>query len=119
MTKLLLMGISAFAMMTGVALAQSSSSDTTTSTTTTTTAPVAPTTGSYSSSNYQKTIDSSGTETNKNQSYTSGVNGSDAKSSTQTTAPDGSKLSTHEERIVTPHADTTTTNRTTSTTTGQ
>ena len=49
MTKHWLAGAAAFAMMTGVAFAQSSSSDTTTTTQSTTTMPV-PLVGSYSSS---------------------------------------------------------------------
>jgi hypothetical protein len=114
MANYLLVGVAAFAMMTGAAFAQSASSDTTTSTQSTT---VSPLVGSYSSTKSQKTIDASGAETDKSQTYTSGVNGTTAGSSTQTTAPDGSQLSTsHEERTASPRGDLTTTNHTTTTT---
>jgi Flp pilus assembly protein TadD len=116
MTKYFLVGVAAFAMMTSAAVAQSTSSDTTTSTQSTTST-VAQPLGSYSQTKTQKTIDSSGVQTDKSQTYTSGINGTTAGSSTQTTAPDGSQLSTsHEERTASPRGDLTTTNHTTTTT---
>jgi hypothetical protein len=115
MTRSWLAGVSAFAMMTGIAFAQGTS-DTTISTQTTTSTP-APAVGSFSSSKSQKTIDSTGTEIDKSQSYTSGSKGTDASSSTQTTAPDGSVLSaSHLEHTASPGGDTTTTSHTTTTT---
>ena len=75
MTKFWLAGVTAFALMTSAALAQSTSSDTTTSTMFT----VAPIVGTYSSSKSQKTIDGNGTETDKSQTYTSGSGGTDAQ----------------------------------------
>jgi cytoskeletal protein RodZ len=114
MTKIFLSGVAALTMMSGFAFAQSTSTDTTISTQSTTMAPVV---NSYSSNKSQKTIESNGTETEKSQSYTSGASGTTSSSSTQTTAPDGSNLSSsHRERTVTPLGDTTTINRTTTTT---
>jgi hypothetical protein len=122
MAKLLLTSVAVFAMVTSAAFAQSTSSDTTTSTQSTTTTivpPPAPVLESYSTNKTQKTIESNGTETDKSQSYTNGVNGNSASSTTRTTAPDGSTLrSTHDERNASPRGDTTTTH-TTTTTTGQ
>lgn len=117
MTRHWLAGAAAFAMMTGVALAQSTSSDTTTSSQSTTTANSPPVTGSYSASKTQKTIDANGAETDKSQTYKNGISGSSATSSTRTKAPDGSNESTyHEERTNSPAADTTTTSKTTTST---
>jgi hypothetical protein len=110
MTKTLLAGIAAFAMMTGAALAQDSSSY---SSQTTTSTP-APVTGSYHSSETQKTMDSNGVQTDKTKSYSAGDNGTAASSSSQTTAPDGSQLNTyHEERAAAPTGDSSTTTSTT------
>jgi hypothetical protein len=118
MTKYFIAGVSAFAMMTGVALAQGVSSDTTTTTTQTTTSPSAPPAGSFSATKTQKTIDSTGTETDKTQTYSNGANGSNSKSSSVTTAPDGTLLNMHrEERTVSPVGESTTTNYMNKTTT--
>jgi hypothetical protein len=73
MTRHWLASGAAFAMMTGVAFAQSSSSDTTTT-------PV-PVVGSFSTSKTQKIIDSNGTETSKSQSYSRGSDETNASSS--------------------------------------
>ncbi len=117
MTKFLFASVTAFALMTSATFAQSTTSETTNSTTTTV-VPAAPVVESYSTSKTQKIIDSNGTEINKNQSYTTGVNGTSASTSTQTVAPDGSKTSTsHEERRI--PGDSTTSRTTTTTTTGQ
>jgi hypothetical protein len=108
MPKYLLAGTVAFtmtAMMMGGALAQSATSDTTSSTTSQT----VPAMGSYNSTKSQKTVDSNGVETDKNQTYKSNGNGTEASSSTQTTAP-----------VVAPLSDSTTmTRQTTTTTNGQ
>jgi len=115
MTKVWLIGVAAFAMMTGAvpaALAQSSSSSTTTSSTTT----PAPTPGSYNWSKSQ-TIDSNGVQTDKSQSYTTGNDGTKASSTTQTMAPDGSQLTSHHEETTTTPLGGTTTDRSTTTTT--
>ena len=110
MTKSLILGVAAFAMMTGVAFAQSTLSDTTITTHSTT----APADGSYKSNKTQKTIDSNGTEVVKSQTYTSGSTGTNASSTTQTTAPDGTTLNTsQDDRTVSPGGGTTTTSHTT------
>jgi hypothetical protein len=119
MMKHWLAGATALAMMTGAAFAQGMSSDTTISTQSTTSTPV-PLTGSYSSSKTQKSTDSNGAETEKNQTFTSGSGGSNASSSMRTTTPDGSQMNTyHEERAVSPPADTTTTSHSSTTTYGR
>jgi len=97
MTKSWLIGAAAFAMMTGAALAQSSSSSTTTSTT------GVPAVGSYGASKSQS-IDSNGTQTDKTQTYSNGIGGTNSSSTTQTTTP-----------YVAPYADTTTSHTTTTT----
>src|SRR6185437_15125353 len=70
MTKYLLAGAAAFALMSGVAFAQSSIS--TQSTTTTNGAPV---NEGYSVNKTQKAIDSNGNEINKSRAYESGAGG--------------------------------------------
>jgi hypothetical protein len=118
MTKHWLAGAAAFAMMTGVALAQSDSSDTRTSTqsNTTTNNPSAP--GSYNASKVQKTTDGDGDKTVHSQTYKSNADGTSAASSTRTRTDDGSRESTsHEERTNAPVDDTTTTDKTSTTTT--
>ena len=107
MTKSWLVGLTAFAMMSGVALAQSSTSDVTTSTQTTTTTPV-PLIGSYSTTKTQKTIDSDGNQTDKSHTYTSGSNGTTSSTTKKTMTEDGSQTSTsHEEQTANPRGDTT------------
>ena len=111
MTKYLLAGAAAFALMSGVAFAQSSTS--TQSTTTTNGAPV---NEGYSISKTQKTIDSNGNEINKSRAYESNAGGTNATSSTRTNAADGSQTTTsHEEQSSVPagetRTDTTTINR--------
>ena len=71
MNKTWLAATMALAMMTGVALAQTSSSSTTT--TQSTTAVPAPVYGGSSSSSSQQTTDSNGIQTDKTQTYTSGT----------------------------------------------
>jgi hypothetical protein len=117
MTKHLLAGISAFAMMTGVALAQGLPPDTAISTqaTTSTVAPVPPVVGSYSSSKTQKTIDSNGVETKKSQSYSSGANGTESSSTTRTVVPNGSQMNSYQVQTASPTGETVTTKRTTTT----
>jgi hypothetical protein len=120
MTRYWLSGIGALAMMAGPAFAQGLPTDITNSQTTTTTTAVAPPVGTYSTSKSQKIIDSNGVETQKSESYVSGVDGVRSSSNTQTVAPDGSVLSaTHEDRTTVPTGETTTTSTTTSTTTDQ
>src|SRR4051794_16882914 len=110
MTKYLLASAMALAMTAGTTFAQSTTSETTTSTQSTT----VPVPGAYSSSKSQKTLDSSGTETDKSQTYSSGSNGTKATSTTRTTGPDGSQSDTsHVEQTVSPPGDTTTTRTTT------
>jgi hypothetical protein len=116
MMKYWLVGVSAFTMMTGVALAQGTLSDTTSSTQSTTTT-IAPQVGAYSATKSQKTIDSNGTETDRNQSYSSSAGGSRASSSSRTTGPNGSQTNMQrDERTVSPYGDSTTTNSTSTTT---
>ena len=121
MNKYLLVGAAAFALMAGSAFAQDSTATDTTSTTST----VAPPAGSYSSSRTQKSTDMYGAQTDKSQTYSSGANGTNASSSSETTAPDGSTISaSHETRTATPvyvapSGDTTTTTRSSTTTTNQ
>ena len=113
-----LAGAAAFAMMTGVAFAQSSSTDSTTSSQSTTTSSSPAPAGSYSASKTQTTIDDNGTVTDRSQTLKNGIGGSEASSSLRTKTPDGSQASTRdEERTISPSGDTTTTAKTTSTTT--
>ena len=110
----------AFAMMAGVAFAQSSSTDSTISSQSTTTTSSPAPTGSYSASKTQTVVDGSGTVTDKSQTYKSGIDGSSATSSVRTKTPDGSQSSTYqEERALSPSGDTTSTAKTTSTTSNQ
>jgi hypothetical protein len=114
MTKYWLASTAALAMMSGVALAQTApfdSSTTTQSTTTTTVAPLIP--GTFSSSKTQQTIDGNGTETDKTQTFKSGSGGTDATSSMQTKAPDGSSVSTFHEEGKSPAGDSSSTTTTT------
>ncbi len=120
MKKYFLVGVTAFALTTGAALAQ-----TTSETVTTTTIPAAPTVvmpspaapGTYSTTKSQQTIDSTGTKVEKSQSYTTGVNGTAAATTVQTVAPDGTQRSTsHEEQTVSPRGETTTSRSVTTTT---
>ncbi|MEJ0068857.1 MAG: hypothetical protein WDO24_09165 [Pseudomonadota bacterium] len=93
MTKSWAIGLTAFAMMTGAALAQSSS--TTTSTT------VAPSVGVTSSTKSQST-DSYGTQVDKSQTYSTGNGASTNSSSKTVTSP-----------AIAPYSDTTTRSTTT------
>jgi len=113
MIRYWLVGPAAFALMTGVALAQITWGTTTSTQSTTTTAPV---TGGYSESNTQSSIDSNGTQTDKNQTYKSGPNGTNATAITQTTSQDGSqKSTTREDQNISPTGATTTDKTTTTT----
>jgi histone deacetylase complex regulatory component SIN3 len=112
MMKSLLAGAAAFAMMTGVALAQGMSSDTSSSTTTST---VMPPVGSFSATKSKKTMDSNGNESEHTRSYSRGSDGVDASSSSRTVTPDGSEMSTHREKSVSPEAGMTTQHETSTT----
>jgi hypothetical protein len=114
MTRYWLASAAAFAMMTGVALAQGMSSQSTTSSTTSTTVPVV---GSYSATETQRTIDSNGNQIDKSRSYQTGSGGSSSSSSSQATSPDGAlQIDRHEENSVSPDGATTVTRKTTTTT---
>jgi hypothetical protein len=118
MTKFLLAGASAFALMTGAAFAQGMSTDTSTSTqsTTSTTAPVM---GTYNATKSQKAIDSDGTESQKSQTYSAGMGGTKATSNSSTTSADGSQQnSSQQERTSSPMGGTTSSSHTSTTTTG-
>jgi hypothetical protein len=97
MTKAWLAGVAAFAMMTGVALAQSSS------TTTTTVVP-----GEYSSHRSERTIDSYGGQTDRSTTYSTG-NGGTERRDTTTTRSSGPYVP------YAPYGDSTTTRSTTTT----
>jgi hypothetical protein len=116
MTRYWLAGAAAFAMMTGVALAQGMSSETTNSTSSTTTT-IAPIVGTYSSTSTQRTIDSNGNAVDESRSYETGTGGSSSSSSSQTISPDGSQLnSVQVEKSVTPDGGSTVSKKTTTTT---
>jgi hypothetical protein len=100
MTKLWLVGVGAFAIMTGTALAQDKSSETTT---TTHSADM----GSSSATKSRETIDRDGTQTDKSNSYTRDSRGMHMRSDTRTRTPDGAVRSTsHNEEIASPGDDT-------------
>ncbi len=84
MTRHLLAGAAAFAMMTGVAFAQGMPSESSTTTRSTTTSTV-PTVGSYKSSETHWGIDRNGDATHTKKTYHSGASGSTATSKTRTT----------------------------------
>src|SRR5579862_9897791 len=96
MTKHLLAGAAAFAMMTGVAFAQSMSSDTSTSIQSTTTTTTAPAAGSYNSYETHRSTDTNGDTSATSKTYQSGPAGSKATSDSQMTGPDGSQRASHE-----------------------
>jgi len=93
MTKAWLAGVAAFAMMTGVALAQSSSTTTTT---------VVPGVGEYSSHRSERTIDSYGGQTDRSTTYSTGNGGTERRDTTTRSsgpyvpyAPYGDSTTTH------------------------
>jgi len=115
MTRYWLAGAAAFALMTGVALAQGMSSETTRSTISTTSTAV-PITESYSSSSTQH-VDRNGNAVDESRTYQSESGGSTTSTNSQTTAPDGSvQNSYHEEKSVTPDGGSTISRKTTTTT---
>ncbi len=106
-------GIAAFALLSGTAMAQQG---VLTDTTTVTRQSTVPAPEGFTSKTTEKVINSSGVETNKVQTYSSGVAGSKSSATTQTATPDGSVTkSTHEERTSTPLGETSATSRTTTT----
>jgi len=105
MKKSSVVGAIGFALLASSALAQST--DTTTVMHSST---VAPADGTYKSKKTERVIDNNGVETEKSQAYVRGANGTSARSSVRTTAPDGSVVNeTQEGRTVSPDGDTTTT----------
>ena len=85
MKKYLLAGATTLAMMSGVALAQSSSYDATSSQTVTETNP--PVVTNYNVSKTQKTVEPDGTVVEKSANYSAGANGTQETTSSKTTAP--------------------------------
>ena len=118
MLKSCLAAVAAFGLTTSVALAQTSTTDSTTSSETTAAPPVA---GSYDATKSQKVVTPDGSETDKNQTYSAGPNGTRATTDQQTSSPDGSAVTTSHEQVTAPPpaATTTTTSGTTTTTTPQ
>jgi len=118
MTKHLLAGAAAFALMTSVAFAQgmsSESSSTTQSTTTTTTAPAV---GNYNTYENSHSTDTKGVATDTSKTFETGPAGSKSTASSTTTAPNGAEQSaSHEVRTSTPDGGSTLSKQTTSTTT--
>ena len=115
MTRHLLAGAAAFALMTGVAFAEdmSSESSTTTRSTTTTTVPGV---GSYKSSETHQGLDRDGNAIHTKKTYHSGANGSTATTRTRTTSPDASERTTyHERQTDSPYSGSTTERKTTTT----
>lgn len=116
MTKQLLAGAAAFAMMTGVAFAQGMASESSSSTTTTTT--TAPAAGSMSTYENRQTTDTKGVETDTSKTFERDAAGSKATSSARVTAPDGSEQSAaHETLTTTPDGGSTLSKKSTTTTT--
>jgi hypothetical protein len=115
MKKHVFAGVAAFAILSGGgAMAQQGVMTDSTTITRQTAAP-APT--GVVTKKTEKVINSSGVETNKTQTYSSGVGGSKSTSTTQTVQPDGSVSSTtHEERTSTPLGESSTVTRSTTTT---
>ncbi len=115
MTKLLLAGVAAVAMMSGVALAQTAPPGTTTmpvvptapmpdagSTSTTTT--VAPTPeGGYRASTTKKGVDINGNEVTEKNTYRNGIEGSTETHTKTKTDPDGGDTTTRSTTTTTQH----------------
>ena len=115
MTRYLLAGAVALAMTTGVVFAQGLYPGTTTSQTTTIVpapalavpvpvvpgpvlaTPFVPVPGGYGTTKTERTVESNGTVIDRTQSYQSGVGGSTVRTTTRTTAPDGSQTSSWRE----------------------
>jgi hypothetical protein len=108
MTKFWLVGVAAFALMTGAALAQDTSSETTTTTQSTNGSE----TGGSSSTQTRQSVDSDGVQTDKSKSYTRDSNGIHARSDTRQVAPDGSERTVSHEQIASPDGSTSTTDTT-------
>jgi hypothetical protein len=119
MTKHLLAGAAAFAMMTSVAFAQgmsSGSSSSTQSTTTTTT--TAPAVGNYNTYENQHSTDAKGIATDTSKTFESGPAGSKSTSNSKVTSPSGVEQSASQElRTNTPDGGSTMSKKTTTTTT--
>src|SRR4051812_23133317 len=98
MKKYLAVGVAAFTLVSGAALAQQN-------TETSTTTRSSPSTSSYGEEKSQRTVDAQGMETNKSKSYESDSSGARAKSSAQARAPDGSAVGLSHERATTPEGD--------------
>jgi|SRR5580704_4616149 hypothetical protein len=115
MTRHWLAGAAVFAMMTGVALAQSIPSESATTTRTMTS--TVPADGSYKWSETRRGIDRDGNETHVKRTHHSGTDGSSVTSKTRTTMPDGDARTTyHEKQTESPHSGSTTQKKTTTTT---
>ena len=111
MMKYWLAGAAAFAMMSGVALAQGVSTQSTTTVTT------PPPVSTYTTTQTQRSTDSNGTTADKMSTYQSGPGGSKEVSKSQTVAPDGSMEKTYQEKRVDPLQGSTTYEKKTTTTT--
>jgi hypothetical protein len=114
MKRLLLAGAAAFALMTGVALAQGAPTESSTTTRSTTTSTV-PAVGSYKSSETHQGVDHEGNAIHKKKTYHSGASGSTVTSRTRTALPDGSRT-TYREKQTDPYSGSTTEKKTTTTT---
>jgi len=97
-----LAGAAAFAMMTGVALAEDRPSESSTTTRSTTTSTV-PSRGNYKSSETRRDNDRDGNATRTERTYRSDARGSTVTSKTRTEIPDGSRT-TYRERETTPYS---------------
>jgi hypothetical protein len=114
MTRHWLAGAAAFAMMTGVAFAQDTSSES--STTTRSTTSTVPGVGSYSSSETRQGTDRDGNAVDTKTIFHGDAGGSTATTQTRTASPDGSALTTSQEKQTdTPNSGSTTEKTTTTT----
>jgi len=115
MTRHWLAGAAVFAMMTGVALAQSIPYESATTTRTMTS--TVPADGSYKWSETHRGIDRDGNATHTKKTYHSGADGSTVTSKTRTTMPNGdARTTSREKHNDSLHSGSTTQKKTTTTT---
>ena len=111
MIKHWLTGAAAFAMMTGVALAQGVPSDSSTTTS------KAPAVGSYKSSETHMGLDRDGNVTHVKKTYHASASGAHATTRTRTVLPNGAaQMTSHERRTDVPYSGSSTEKKTTTTT---
>ena len=113
MTRILLAGVAALALTTGVAFAQTTYSESTTSIQST--VPPAPPSGeAIYKSKKSTTIHRDGTEVEKKQTYSqSSSGGTRATSNSHVVTPNGSEVKTQDEKVVSPTGETTRSSTTT------